>query len=138
MNSSSKILGLTNQELGFLMARVGLGANLFFHGLVRLPKLTGFVAGMQAKFAESMLPSFMVTSTAYAIPIVELLLGLAILLGVGTRWALLGTTIQMMVLTSGCCFVEDWGPINSQMFLLAMSAVLMANIDLNRLTVTSD
>ena len=93
---------------------------------------------MEAKFAESMLPVFLVSATAYAIPIVELLLGLAILLGIGTRWALLGTTIQMMVLTSGCCFVEDWGPINSQMFLLVMSAVLMANIDLNRLAITSD
>ena len=138
MSSSSKIFGLTNKELGFLMARVGLGANLFFHGLVRLPKLQGFVAGMEAKFAESMLPGFLVTPTAYAIPVVELLLGIAIVLGIGTRWALLATTVQMMILTSGCCFVEDWGPINSQMFLLAMSAVLMANIDLNRLAITGD
>ena len=135
---TDEILGLTNKELGFLMARVGLGANLFFHGLVRLPKLQGFVAGMEAKFAESMLPGFMVTATAYTIPIVELLIGIALILGIGTRWALLATTIQMMVLTSGCCFVEDWGPINSQMFLLAMSAVMMANIDLNRLAITND
>ena len=138
MSSSSKIFGLTNKELGFLMARVGLGANLFFHGLVRLPKLQGFVAGMETKFAESMLPGFLVTPTAYAIPVVELLLGIAIVLGIGTRWALLATTVQMMILTSGCCFVEDWGPINSQMFLLVMSAVLMANIDLNRLAITGD
>ena len=138
MNESSKFLGLTNKELGFLMARVGLGANLFLHGLVRLPKLQGFVTGMESKFAESMLPGFLVTATAYAIPVVEFLLGIAILFGIGTRWALLGTTIQMLVLIAGCCFVEDWAPLNSQMFLLVMSAVMMANIHLNRLAITSD
>ena len=139
MDESSKFLGLTNKELGFLMARIGLGANLFFHGLVRLPKLQGFVTYMvETKFKDSMLPDALVMGTAYAIPIVELLLGIALLLGIGTRWALLGTTLQMIVLISGCCFIEDWQPINSQMFLLAMSAVLMSNINLNRWAVTSD
>ena len=121
------------------MARVGLGANLFFHGIVRLPKLQGFVKFMvEEKFANSMLPDFMVMATAYAIPVVELILGITLLLGIGTRWALLGTSIQMMILTAGCCFIEEWDPINSQMFLLAMAAVLIANIDLNRLAITSD
>ena len=139
VNEPKKFLGLTNKELAFVMARVGLGANLFFHGLVRLPKLQGFVNFMVGeKFANSMLPDVMVTATAYAIPVVELILGIALLLGLGTRWALIGTAIQMMILTSGCCFIEEWDPINSQMFLLAMSAVLMANIELNRLAITSD
>ena len=120
------------------MARIGLGSNLLFHGVVRLPKLVTFVDGMEKAFANSMLPGFLVTATAYAIPVVELLLGIAILLGIGTRWALLGTAIQMMILTSGCCLIEKFDPVNSQMFLLAMSAVLMANIELNRFAITSD
>ena len=136
MNETTKFLGLTNKELGYLMARVGLGSNLFFHGLVRMPKLQGFVAGMETKFAESMLPGFAVTATAYAIPFAELLIGIALLFGIGTRWALLATAVQMLILTSGCCLIEEFGPINSQMFLLVMSAVLMANIHLNRFAIT--
>ena len=134
----SDLLGLTNKELAFLMVRVGIGTNLFFHGLVRIPKLTGFVQGMESQFAETLLPGFMVTPMAYAIPFVELILGIMLLLGVKTRAALVGAAVQMLVLIVGCCFLESWGPINSQMFLLALSALLVANLHLNRFAITSD
>ena len=135
-NKTDNSFGLSNQELGFLVARVGLGVNLFFHGLVRLPNLSGFVQGMETKFAESMLPMFMVTPMAYVIPIAEFVIGLMLLLGIATRYALLAAAIQMLVLITGCCFVQDWGPINSQMFLLALAAFLIANFELNRCAIT--
>ena len=134
----SRLFGLSNKELGFLIARVGLGVNLFFHGVVRLPNLSGFVQGMEAKFAESMLPIFLVTPMAYVIPIAELVIGLLLLLGIATRYALIGAAIQMMVLVTGCCFVQDWGPINSQMFLLVLAAFLIANLDFNRCAITKN
>ncbi len=71
-----RTFGLANHELGFLIARVGLGVNLFFHGVVRMPSLGGFVKGMETEFAESLLPMFMVTPMAYVIPITELVIGL--------------------------------------------------------------
>ena len=138
MNVSQPEFGLNNKELAFLIARIGIGTNLLFHGLVRIPKLTGFVQGMESQFAESLLPGFMVTPMAYAIPFVELTLGIMLLLGLKTRLALVGTAAQMMVLVIGCCFIESWGPINSQMFLLAMSAVLIAHLHLNRFALTKD
>ena len=134
----SKLFGLSDRELGFLIARIGLGINLFFHGIVRLPNLTGFVQGMETKFAESMLPLFLVTPMAYVIPIAELVIGLFLLLGIATRFALIGAAVQMMVLIIGCCFVQDWGPINSQMFLLILAALLIANLNLNRCAIMKD
>ena len=136
--NKSGIFGLSDRELGFLIARIGLGVNLFFHGIVRLPNLSGFVQGMETKFAESMLPLFLVTPMAYAIPIAELIIGLLLLLGIATRYALIGAAVQMMVLITGCCFVQDWGPINSQMFLLVLAAFLIANLHLNRCAITKN
>ena len=135
-NSSKLLFGLNNKELGFLVVRLGMGINLLFHGLVRIPNLAGFVGGMQTKFAESMLPMFLVTPMANAIPFAELLLGLLLLLGIATRYALLGTAVQMAVLITGSCFLQEWGPINSQMFLLALAAFLIANLDLNRCAIS--
>ena len=139
-NVSTKpdFFGLSNKELGFLIARIGLGVNLFFHGLVRLPHLSGFVQAMETKFADSMLPMFLVTPMAHAIPVAELVIGLMLLLGIATRYALLGVAIQMLVLITGCCFVEEWGPINSQMFLLVLAAFLIANFNLNRCAITKN
>jgi thiosulfate dehydrogenase [quinone] large subunit len=136
--NSDKTFGLENQSLAFLIARVGLGVNLLLHGVVRMPNLSGFVNGMETKFAESLLPMFMVTPMAYAIPVVEMIIGLMLLLGITTRYALTGAAVLMMVLTTGCCFVQDWGPINSQMFLLVLAAFLIANLRHNRCCLTKD
>ena len=134
----SGLFGLSNKELGFLVARVGLAVNLLFHGIARLPNLSGFVKAMEAKFAESMLPMFLVTPMAHAIPIVELVIGILLLLGIATRFALLGAAAQMLVLIIGCCLVQEWGPINSQMFLLVLAAFLIANFNLNRCAITKN
>ena len=136
--SQSDLFGLSNRELGFLVARIGLGVNLFFHGVVRIPNLAGFVQTMETKFADSLLPIFLVTPMAYAIPLIEFAVGLLLILGIATRYALLGAALQMIVLITGCCFVQEWGPINSQMFLLALAAFLIANLDLNRWAITKN
>ena len=136
ISKAETLFGLNNQELGFLVARIGLGVNLFFHGVARLPNLSGFVRAMEAKFADGLLPLFMVTPMAYVIPIAELIIGLTLLLGIGTRYALIAAAVQMLILITGCCFIQEWGPINSQMFLLVLAAVLIANLHLNRCALT--
>ena len=136
--NSESFFGLSNRQLAFLVARIGLGVNLFFHGVARLPNLSGFVKAMKDDFAESLIPMFMVIPMAYVIPVAEFAIGLLLLLGVATRYALLATAVQMMVLITGCCFIQNWNPINSQMFLLVLAAVLIANLHLNRCALTKD
>ena len=138
VKTANLFFGLTNQQLAFLIARIGLGTNLFFHGIVRLPKLTGFVRTMETTFADSLLPVFMVTPMAYAIPVFEFAIGLMLLLGFATRWALVATALQMMVLVIGCCFTESWDPINSQMFLLSLAVFLIAHLQHNTFSATTD
>lgn len=134
--SPVKFLSLNDKELAFLLVRIGLGINLFFHGLVRLPNLSGFVKGMETQFAESLLPIFLVTPMAYAIPIAEFLIGFMLIMGIFTRWSLVAVAVQMMVLITGCCFTQSWDPINSQVILLVLSAFLITQLELNRFAVT--
>ena len=105
---------------------------MLFHGVARIPILPKFVTKMQEDFAESILPGFLVTPMANIIPFAELVLGIMLVLGIATRYALIGVAIQMMILVCGCCLIQQWTPLNSQMFLLAMAAVLTAYLPLNR------
>ena len=124
--------GLTNSQLAYLVARLILGVNLFFHGLVRLPKLGSFVDGMEGAFAKTPLPGFMVTPMAYAIPIAETILGAFLILGFLTRGALIGSVILFLVLITGCCFLENWSAVTSQMVHSLYIILLLAFLDQNR------
>lgn len=120
---------LSHLELAHVLARWTLGINFFLHGLVRLPKLSAFVQGLERKFSESLVPEFFVTPIAYAIPFVEVVLGALILLGIFTREALVGSALLMMGLIAGCCLVEDWGAVGTQMVYAAFIAGLIASLD---------
>ncbi|WP_026914751.1 DoxX family membrane protein [Christiangramia portivictoriae] len=104
-----------HKKLAYYLARITLGVNFGIHGLVRLPKLEGFAQGILKGFEGSMLPEFLVIPFAYAIPIVELILGIMLLLGLYTQKALTASALLMIVLIAGSAFKEDWGAVSTQM-----------------------
>lgn len=106
---------MDHKKLAYFFARITLGVNFSIHGLVRLPKLQGFAEGIMKDFEGTMLPEFMVIPFAYAIPIVELILGIMLLLGLYTNKALTASAILMIVLIAGSAFKEDWGAVSTQM-----------------------
>ena len=120
---------LTNHQLAFFLARLTLGVNFFLHGFVRLPKLSKFVAGMEKQFAESMLPGFLVTPTAWAIPIVEAILGALLILGIKTRATLTASALLMLVLISGCCLIENWSAVGTQMLYTLYIVILIFHLE---------
>jgi thiosulfate dehydrogenase [quinone] large subunit len=105
----------SNHQLAYLLARLTLGINFFLHGLVRLPKLPQFVSGMEQQFSESWLPGFLVIPTAYAIPLAEFILGAMLIIGLFTRKVLTASAVLMMVLIAGCCLIENWSAVGTQM-----------------------
>lgn len=106
---------MDHKKVAYFFARITLGVNFCIHGLVRLPKLKGFAEGIMKGFEGTMLPEFMVIPFAYAIPIVELILGIMFLLGFYTNKALAASAILMIVLIAGSAFKEDWGAVSTQM-----------------------
>lgn len=102
------------KTISVLLLRLSIGASLFIHGLVRLPKLASFATATIQSFEDTMLPEFMVIPLGYVIPIAELILGFLILIGFRTVAASVGVGLLMIVLIIGSCFQENWGALPSQ------------------------
>jgi len=106
---------LTNPELAFVLGRILLGVDFLVHGLVRVPKLAAFRAGMAKNYADTLLAGPLVEAFATVLPFVEAALGALLLLGLFTRPALVGGMLLLMVLVFGSGLKEQWDAIEAQL-----------------------
>ncbi|WP_426754877.1 MauE/DoxX family redox-associated membrane protein [Myxococcus sp. Y35] len=125
---------LGNQRLAYGLARIGLGLNIALHGLVRLPNLTGFAAGMRDSFGQSPLPPSLVYAVSLAIPVAEALVGVLLLVGVKVRSVLVAGTLMMLLLIGGACSAQNWNAASIQMIYLGFYVVLIATVHLDHLS----
>ncbi|WP_126244869.1 DoxX family protein [Chitinophaga rhizosphaerae] len=116
----------------FLLLRLALGASMFGHGLVRLPKLRGFSQWMVASFDRSMLPKSLVVPFSYALPVAEFIIGLLLIFGLFTRPALVAGGVTMVLLILGTSLIENWEAVPSQLIHAAFFAVLLQYVQFNR------
>ncbi len=101
---------LKDKHTAYALLRIILGVNILMHGVSRL--LAGpsvFVAKITVQFAHTPLPHWSLVGFAVLLPWVEALLGLLLLLGLWTRFALIAGSLLMLVLTFGSGVVQDWG-----------------------------
>lgn len=116
---------------GYLISRLALGLSFFGHGLVRLPKLTGFSNWMMGQFSKSFLPDELVLPFSYALPILEFASGLMILIGLFTRPGLLLAGAVSLALIFGTTMIENWEALPSQLIHVAFISVLLAYLPQN-------
>jgi len=109
----------------YLILRLVIAASMFGHGLVRLPKIATFSEWMVNSFKGSILPSVMVTSFSYALPIAEFAIGLLLLLGLFTKQAAFAGGIVMVILVFGATTVENWEIIPAQLIHAVFFATLI-------------
>ncbi|WBL25498.1 DoxX family protein [Zunongwangia sp. HGR-M22] len=119
---------MSNHQLAFLMARITLGINFFLHGFVRIPKLEAFANGLTQGFKGTMLPLALVEMIAYAIPFIEVILGVLIIFGIASKKSLTATAIFIIMLITGCAFKEDWSAIGTQMLYALFIFFLIKNL----------
>ncbi|MBC9933855.1 DoxX family membrane protein [Chitinophaga qingshengii] len=122
---------MENNTIAFALLRMAVAASMFGHGLVRLPKLSGFSQWMVTSFEKSMLPRTLVLPFSYVLPIAEFAIGLLLILGLFTRPALIAGGIVMMMLIFGTTLIEDWHSLGSQLIHAAFFGVLLAFIQYN-------
>lgn len=115
---------MKNEEFTYLLARLPVGMSLFGHGLVRVPKLAVFSEWMVGSFSKSMLPEALVLPFSYALPLLELLIGILLLSGLFTRFALAAGTAVMLALIFGSCMIEQWENVFSQVIYGVLFALL--------------
>lgn len=111
--------------IAFTLLRLAIGASMFGHGLVRLPKLTVFSKWMVDSFEKPLLPKELVLPFSYALPILEFLIGLLLLAGLFTKPALIVGACMMIVLLFGTAMIENWEAIPSQLIHVIFFVVLL-------------
>jgi thiosulfate dehydrogenase (quinone) large subunit len=122
--------------LAYLFLRATLGVNIFFHGLSRiLAGPAAFAATLVQQFHATPLPSGMVSAFAHALPWVEAVIGLLLLLGAATRLALCAGALLILVLTFGSTLHQDWDVAGLQLIYAAVYAALLAFRDNNAFSV---
>jgi len=126
---------LADGQLAYAVLRGAFGVNILMHGAARLGSLSGFVNGVTASFADTLLPETLVRAFAWVIAPAELILGLAILLGLQTRRALLGGTALLLMLTIGVTLQQRWDVAGLQLTYFVVYALLLGGLGLNRWSV---
>ncbi|ASZ13430.1 DoxX family membrane protein [Chitinophaga pendula] len=116
---------MVNNTIAFLLARLAIGASMFGHGLVRLPKLNKFSEWMVGTFEHSIIPKALVTPFSYVVPIVEFAIGGMLILGLWTKAALIIGAALMVSLIFGSCMIENWDIITPQLIHTAFFTVLL-------------
>ena len=122
-----------DRQLAYLLLRLTLSINILMHGLARiLSGLSPFAAGMVKQFASTPLPPALVHTFAIALPWSELLIGIAILLGLFTRIALALGALEIIILTFGISLTQNWSVAGLQMIYAIVYAILLAFAEYNR------
>jgi len=114
-------------SLAYALLRATLGVNIAMHGISRILAGVGvFAAGVEKQFAATPLPHFAVRAFAVSLPWAEAVIGLLVLLGVVTRWALVAGTLLILVLTFGSTLHQDWEVAGLQLIYALVYAILIA------------
>jgi thiosulfate dehydrogenase [quinone] large subunit len=118
----------TEQRHAYVLLRLITGLDFFGHGFARIftgTHLSGFAQGMVKSMAGTPLPPSLALATGFVVPCVELLIGILLLLGVATRFALTLALLLMMVLMFGVTLKQDWNVAGQQLLYgLALAALL--------------
>ena len=101
--------GQSDKALAYGTLRLSLGIGELMHGLVRLPILATFAAEMAKGFEGAILPGGFVYAFGLVLPFLEALIGISLILGLLTKWALLAGSLLMSILIFGTCLRSDWG-----------------------------
>jgi|SRR5215469_1754137 len=119
--------GSREKKVAYIMLRVIAGMDFFGHGFARIftgTHLSGFAHWMVGDMAKAPFPPGVVLATGYVVPWVELLIGLMLLAGVGTRFALVTALLLMLLLMFGITLKQDW-PVAGQQLLYSVVLALL-------------
>jgi len=125
---------INDKSLAYALLRIAFGVNFTGHGLIRIYNGVGpFAATTAEHLAKSPLPHGVTLAFIYAIPFLEAVLGLTLILGVFTRIALVSGAVFMMALTIGVTSNQQWDVASQQLIYSAIFFLLLYLIEHNAL-----
>ncbi len=108
MNHSEETSSL-DKKMGFALLRLLLGVNMLGRSIVRLPELQSFAGGMADGFSDTFLPHTFVFIYAHVIVFTESAIGVMLILGWKTRWALAVMGLLLASLAFGVILQQNFG-----------------------------
>jgi thiosulfate dehydrogenase [quinone] large subunit len=116
----------SDEKIAYAMLRGVTGVNLLMHGVSRLlAGASGFANHLTEQFAHSPLSPSLIHLFGNVLPMVEGTIGLLLLIGLKTRWALIAASLLMMVLTFGSALVQDWSAAGTQLVYALIFSLLL-------------
>ncbi len=123
----------TGQSMGLALVRWGLGLRLLVSGAAKVTDLGGFVNGyILPAFAKTILPDWMLIPYAYALPIVELLLGVLLIIGLFRALTLFISGLTFLSLAFGQMLLKQHAAVLDILLYLGMTAALLCLGDYDR------
>lgn len=116
---------MDTKKLNFFFLRLPLAISMLGHGLVRLPKLTVFSNWMVETMENSILPSALIVPFSYALPILEAIIGIFLLIGVQFRYTVYAGLALMGILILGSSSIENWSAVQAQLLHAIYFGILL-------------
>ena len=112
--------------LAYTFLRIVLGVNFFNHGFTRMGNIPGFAQSMVDMFQGTFVPEVLVRVPAMLVPIVELIGGALVTLGLATQAALVTLFGLIIVLMYGVTLIQNWDAAGSQLIYCLVLFILIA------------
>ena len=127
---------MSHKSLAYALLRISLGVNFAGHGLIRIYSgVATFATTTAEHMVKSPLSHSFTLGFSYAIPFLEAILGLTLILGVFTRTSLVCGAVFMMALTIGVTANQQWEVASQQLVYSAFFFLLLYLIEHNALAV---
>ncbi len=122
--------------IAYTILRLSFGANILLHGLSRI--LNGrpaFLAYLNHYFEHAhLVPAGMLPVFGAILPWVETTLGLLLMLGLVTRFAVIAGALAMLVLVIGTNLAQDWIVSGLQLIYVFIYYYLLVHLEENRMS----
>ena len=115
------------RALGYFILRLSLGVDMLMHYVVRTWGISkDFVPVTEKMFEGNLLPMSWVHVFLTVLPYFEGLLGVLLILGLLSRWAITAEGLLVTVLLFGTALRSDWTVVSHQMIYLLFVFILLA------------
>jgi thiosulfate dehydrogenase [quinone] large subunit len=115
------------RALGYFILRLSLGVDMLMHYVVRTWGVSkDFVPVTEKMFEGNLLPMSWVHTFLTILPYFEGLLGVLLILGVLSRWAITAEGLLVTVLMFGTALRSDWTVVSHQMIYILFVFILLA------------
>jgi thiosulfate dehydrogenase (quinone) large subunit len=136
-SSSSSVIGSSDATIAYTILRVSFGANIMLHGVSRfLMSHAAFLAYLNHYFEKTtVIPASTLPAFATVLPWLETTFGLLLLLGLGTRFALIAGALVITCLVIGTNLAQDWLVSGLQLIYAFLYYYLLAHRGENRYSI---